>query len=116
MYIEVVWANYRLSFIDRKMFSMHTRQTIPARKKTREIRALRRLDLIDRSLDIDETRAAQPFSEPKRHFFQLRFHFAKKRKLLAGPEGFEPSFSGSEGRCLNPDWATGPLQVTLFEL
>ena len=27
---------------------------------------------------------------------------------MAGPEGFEPSFSGSEGQRLNPDWATGP--------
>ena len=24
------------------------------------------------------------------------------------PEGFEPPFSGSEGRRLDPDWATGP--------
>ena len=26
----------------------------------------------------------------------------------AGPEGFEPSISGSEGQRLNPYWATGP--------
>ena len=32
--------------------------------------------------------------------------FAKEG--LAGPEGFEPTFSGSEGRRLNPVWATGP--------
>lgn len=27
---------------------------------------------------------------------------------LAGPRGFEPPFSGSEGRRLHPDWATDP--------
>ena len=28
--------------------------------------------------------------------------------IHAGPGGFEPLVSGSEGRRLNPDWATGP--------
>ena len=28
--------------------------------------------------------------------------------MHAGPGGFEPLVSGSEGRRLNPDWATGP--------
>jgi hypothetical protein len=28
---------------------------------------------------------------------------------LAGPRGFEPLFSGSGGRRLNPYWATGPM-------
>ena len=28
------------------------------------------------------------------------------------PEGFEPPFSGSEGRRLDPDWATGPNLIT----
>ncbi len=27
----------------------------------------------------------------------------------AGPVGFEPTFSGSEGRRLDPYWATGPF-------
>ena len=27
---------------------------------------------------------------------------------MAGPRGFEPRFSGSGGRRLNPCWATGP--------
>ena len=30
------------------------------------------------------------------------------KKVVADPEGFEPPFSGSEGRRLDPDWATGP--------
>ena len=30
---------------------------------------------------------------------------------MAGPVGFEPTFSGSEGRRLNPFLATGPLLV-----
>jgi hypothetical protein len=30
--------------------------------------------------------------------------------LMAGPRGFEPPFSGSEGRRLDPDWATGPKE------
>jgi hypothetical protein len=34
--------------------------------------------------------------------------FLERKGSVAGPQGFEPWFSGSEGRCLNPDWATGP--------
>ena len=30
------------------------------------------------------------------------------QSMLAGPRGFEPLLSGSEGRRLNPDLATGP--------
>lgn len=30
------------------------------------------------------------------------------QKNVADPRGFEPPFSGSEGRRLDPDWATGP--------
>ena len=32
---------------------------------------------------------------------------------MAGPVGFEPTFSGSEGRRLNPYLATGPLEICL---
>jgi hypothetical protein len=32
------------------------------------------------------------------------------KKDSAGPRGFEPPFSGSEGQRLNPDWATGPKE------
>ena len=32
-------------------------------------------------------------------------------KNVADPRGFEPPFSGSEGRRLNPDWATGPVGI-----
>ncbi len=33
----------------------------------------------------------------------------------AGPRGFEPPFFGSEGRCLNPGWATGPIREIVEE-
>ena len=31
---------------------------------------------------------------------------------VADPRGFEPPFSGSEGRRLDPDWATGPSKIS----
>ena len=34
--------------------------------------------------------------------------------VVAGPEGFEPSFSGSEGRCLDPGWATDPVCIEVW--
>ena len=30
---------------------------------------------------------------------------------MAGPRGFEPPVSGSEGRRLDPDWATDPQRL-----
>ena len=53
-------------------------------------------------LDYMETQNIETSSE-----FLSPGSFLKKE---AGPEGFEPPFSGSEGRRLNPDWATGPTE------
>jgi hypothetical protein len=43
----------------------------------------------------------------KLYFFGGNFF---RKKVSAGPRGFEPPFSGSEGQRLNPDWATGPKE------
>jgi hypothetical protein len=41
------------------------------------------------------------------HTLSLK-QFSINEITMAGPRGFEPPFSGSEGRRLDPYWATGP--------
>lgn len=49
-------------------------------------------------------------TESNKTFCALADKLSSTNIKVAGPEGFEPPFSGSEGRRLNPDWATGPKQ------